>query len=178
MAAAAAIIICGSMTAAAQTAADTYTADLLKVGDEAPGFVIENGDTLAGTPLSHFRGRYVVLDFWASWCGDCRREIPAMKALYDEYASDKVVFIGVSVDEKPEAWRKCIGDNGMRWIHHSELKPWKSTRIAADYRVKWIPTVYIVGPDGRIALATIKTEELREFLGGISARQNTAPAEK
>ncbi len=144
-----------------------YTVGLLKVGDEAPDFVIENGDTLAGMHLKDFRGRYVVLDFWASWCGDCRREIPAVKALHKRFASDGVVFIGVSVDQKKEAWMKCVRDNGMEWVHHSELKPWKATGISADYNIKWIPTMYVVDPKGRIALATIKTEEVEKYLSSV-----------
>lgn len=147
-----------------------YTEGLLKPGELAPDFIIANGDTLAGKPLSSFRGRYVVLDFWASWCRDCRKDIPAVKALHKKYASDDIVFIGVSFDTDKETWMKCVRDNGMNWIHHSELKPWKSTGISADYHIKWIPTMYLLDKEGRILFSTIHAEEMERAVMRVLER--------
>lgn len=137
-----------------------YTAGLLPVGTEAPDFVIANGDSLVGVSLSSFRGHYVVLDFWASWCRDCRKDIPAVKELYNRYAPYGVDFIGVSFDNNMEAWRKCISDNYMNWIHHSELKPWKQTGISTDYGIKWLPTMYLIDKEGKVMFSTIHVNEM------------------
>lgn len=146
-----------------------YTADLLKIGEIAPDFVIANGDTLTGKSLSSFRGSFVVLDFWASWCRDCRRDIPVVKELYNRFAPYGVKFIGVSFDSNREAWDKCIKDNDMNWIHHSELKPWKQTGISEDYHIKWIPTMYLVDKEGKVMFATIHANEMETVLSLIMA---------
>lgn len=150
-----------------ETDGQQYTAGLLPVGTEAPDFVIANGDTLVGKTLSSFRGHYIVLDFWASWCRDCRKDIPAMTELYKRYAPYGVEFIGVSFDNDKDAWRKCIADNGMSWIHHSELKPWKQTGISADYNIKWIPTMYLIDKEGKVKFHTIHVDEMELALFDI-----------
>lgn len=148
-----------------------YTAELLKAGELAPDFVIANGDTLTGNSLSSFRGNYVVLDFWASWCRDCRKDIHVVKELYNRFAPYGVKFIGVSFDNNREVWNKCIKDNDMNWIHHSELKPWKQTGISEDYHIKWIPTMYLVDKDGKVMFATIHSNEMNTILSMIISGQ-------
>jgi len=141
-----------------------YASDLIKNGESAPDFVIANGDTLTGKSLKSFRGKFVVLDFWASWCPDCRKDIPAMKELYNRYSTKGVVFVGVSFDKDKKAWKKCIRENGMQWIHHSELKPWKETVISNDYRIKWLPTMYLIDQKGNVVLGTVSIEKMRKAL--------------
>lgn len=144
-----------------------YTSGLLASGTEAPDFVIANGTSAVGESLSSFRGHYVVLEFWASWCPDCRREIPVMKSLYERYSARDVCFIGVSFDKDKDTWLKCINDNKMNWIHHSELKPWKETSISGQYNIKWIPTVYILDKKGVVVFATIHVEDIATELEKI-----------
>lgn len=143
-----------------------YGAQLLKAGSVAPEFRLKgpDGKELA---LSDFRGKYVVLDFWASWCGDCRRDIPNIKALYEKYSPKGVEFVGVSFDDNAERWQNAIKEFGLKYHQVSELKKWKTTDIYASYGIKWIPTIYIIGPDGKVKLATVLSERAEQFLHNL-----------
>lgn len=146
-----------------------YAADLLRPGTEAPDFVVANaGADYDGTSLSSLRGKYVVLDFWASWCPDCRKDIKKIRWMNHYFASDSIVFIGMSFDKTEEAWRKCVADSAMTWMQHREEKPWKETQVAKDYHVNWIPTIYLIGPDGRVKLGTVVANKLRRTLETIA----------
>ena len=143
-----------------------YGAQLLKAGSVAPEFRLKgpDGKELA---LSDFRGKYVVLDFWASWCGDCRRDIPNIKALYEKYSPKGVEFVGVSFDDNAERWQNAIKEFALKYHQVSELKKWKTTDIYAAYGIKWIPTIYIIGPDGKVKLATVLSERAEQFLHNL-----------
>lgn len=143
-----------------------YGAQLLKAGSVAPEFRLKgpDGKELA---LSDFKGKYVVLDFWASWCGDCRRDIPNIKALYEKYSPKGVEFVGVSFDDNAERWQNAIKEFGLKYHQVSELKKWKTTDIYAAYGIKWIPTIYIIGPDGKVKLATVLSERAEQFLHNL-----------
>ena len=143
-----------------------YGAQLLKAGSVAPEFRLKgpDGKELA---LSDFRGKYVVLDFWASWCGDCRRDIPNIKALYEKYSPKGVEFVGVSFDDNAERWQNAIKEFGLKYHQVSELKKWKTTDIYAAYGIKWIPTIYIISPDGKVKLATVLSERAEQFLHNL-----------
>ena len=148
---------------------EKYAADLLRPGVEAPDFVVANaGADYDGTSLSSLRGKYVVLDFWASWCPDCRKDIKKIRWMNRHFASDSIVFIGMSFDKTEEAWRKCVADSAMTWMQHREQKPWKETQVAKDYHVNWIPTIYLIGPDGRVKLGTVVANKLRRTLETIA----------
>ena len=143
-----------------------YGAQLLKAGSVAPEFRLKgpDGKELA---LSDLRGKYVVLDFWASWCGDCRRDIPNIKAMYENYSKKGVEFVGVSFDDNAERWQNAIKEFGLKYHQVSELKKWKTTDIYAAYGIKWIPTIYIIGPDGKVKLATVLSERAEQFLHNL-----------
>lgn len=145
-----------------------WTKDLLSVGAQAPDFILANGESHAGEPLSSFRGSYVVIDFWASYCIDCRRDLPEFKAVQAEYDSKEIVFIGVSFDRSEEAWRNYLKENGMTWVQHWETTPWKESPIAAGYHLKWIPTIYVLDPEGKVAFTTIHASELSAFLATLT----------
>lgn len=165
----AALLLCIAASVMAQSADDErrYLSTLLKPGTVAPDFAFENTDSAAGLRLSSLRGRYVVLDFWASWCPDCRRDIPEVKKLVERFASDSIVFVGVSFDKDKDVWQKCVRDSAMTWLQHSELLPWKETRTSKDYSISWIPTIYIIDPDGRVAMAALKAERLSPALRSL-----------
>ena len=138
--------------------------ELLKKGDFAPDFTV--GGKVG--KISNLKGKYVVIDFWASWCPDCRKETPKMKELYENYASDRVVFVGVSFDKTAEALEKYLSENEVKWVQTCEYKPWKETKISKDYHIKWIPTMYVINPDGKVELATVMIEKLEKILKKIS----------
>lgn len=156
------------MDAKEGTNTDDYDSTLLQPGDVAADFTIVNDQYPQGLALSGLRGKTVVLEFWASWCPDCRKITPTMVELHKEYASDSLVFIGVSFDTDKDTWQKYVKENGMDWIQYSELKKWKKdTSIDAAYKVKWIPTMYIIGKDGKIVLGTVDENKLKKALEAL-----------
>lgn len=143
---------------AAQDADSLYAKGLLQPGTEAPDFTLASPDGSRHS-LSSLRGSYVVLDFWASWCPDCRKDIPEMKRLHAEYG-DMIKFVSVSFDDKKDNWTRCIADNGITWLNLSELKCMRDSDVARLYNVKWIPSMHIIDRQGRIILSTVMIEKL------------------
>ncbi|MBQ7717129.1 MAG: TlpA family protein disulfide reductase, partial [Prevotella sp.] len=116
----------------------------VEAGAEAPNFTLptENGSTLS---LSDYKGKYVLIDFWASWCGPCRASFPAIAKLHDQYAG-KLTIIGVSLDRGEAAWRKALDEEKCTWS-----QAWDQKGVAAKtYAVSAIPLLVLVGPDGKI----------------------------
>ncbi len=145
-----------------------YAKELLKPGVAAPDFEFVLNDSVTKTQLSKLRGHYVVLDFWASWCPDCRHDIAQVKALHDDYYKRGVAFVGVSFDTSKEAWQNCIKKFGMNWPHYSELKKWKKeTQIDRDYHLDWIPTYYIIDPDGKVMMGTVVLDKVAVVLNKL-----------
>lgn len=142
-----------------------YAQKLLKPGTTAPDFILPmpNGYRVQ---LAEFKGKYVLLDFWASWCPDCRKDIPAVKAMHEKYGKN-VVFIGVSFDTDRDRWAKCVADNGMTWRQVSELKRMREAKIAQTYGVQWIPSMTLVGPDGKVVLSTVVLERMEKALENL-----------
>lgn len=118
--------------------------------------------------LSEFvgKGKYVLIDFWASWCGPCRREMPNVKALYEKYKNKGFDIVGLSLDNDEKAWKTAIEKMGITWNHLSDLKGWQS-KAASTYGVNSIPAMLLVGPDGKIVGGGMSTEELDKKLGEL-----------
>ncbi len=105
--------------------------------------------------LSDLRGKVVLIDFWASWCGPCRRENPKVVALYDKYKDQGFEVFGVSLDGDKKRWLAAIEKDNLTWTHVSDLKKWKSG-AAADYGVRSIPTTILIDQEGRILAKNLK----------------------
>lgn len=132
----------------------TYGKDLLAVGTIAPDFTLKDIDG-KDVSLSNFRGKQVVLHFWASWCPDCRAEVPEIKAAQAAADPSKVVFVSVSFDRKVEAFEAYVRDNALGGVQLFDALGKKESAIGSTYHVQWIPATYLIGPDGRIQLATV-----------------------
>ena len=135
--------------ATAQDLDEKYATDLLKAGTEAPDMRVGTGKDGKAVRLSDLKGKYVLINFWASWCPDCRRETPALQRLWQKYGEKGLQIAGISYDTNREAWQKYIADNKMVWWQYSELKKWKKeTESDRLYHINWIPTLYLIAPDG------------------------------
>jgi len=161
MMAAAALLVTGVQHVAAEDLDSLYAKDMLHVGMKAPDFMI---DSLSNTTLAKMQGRFVVLHFWASWCPDCRKDTPLYNQLYEEFASDSVVFINISFDTDREAWQKYVRESDMGGLQLSELKKMKESATAQAYQVKWIPAYYVLNTEGKVILATVEVEKLQRRL--------------
>ena len=141
----------------------------LKEGAEAPDITgrTPEGKELA---LSDFKGKYVFIDFWASWCAPCRREFPHLKDVlaYSE-KSDNLVVLSYSIDNKENDWLACINKNGLthkNWIHISTLKGWNSEAIKL-FNVKGVPYTALIDPDGNVVEFKLRGEEMVKKLKNI-----------
>ena len=145
-----------------------YAADLLKPGSTAPEFKMKTIDGKSFR-LSHLRGRYVVLDFWASWCPDCRKDMPAMQRIYDRFTVKGVEFVGVSFDTDTEKWRKAVDTYHIDYTQVSELKKMRDTDIATKYGIRWIPSMYLINPEGKVVIGTVLSDKLERALYEVTA---------
>lgn len=134
----------------------------LAVGSIAPDIKMKdpNGNEQS---LSSLRGKVVLVDFWASWCGPCRKENPNNVILYKEFKSKGLEIFGVSLDKNKEAWTEAIMQDNLTWIHVSDLKYWSSD-AAALYKVESIPATFLLDKEGKIVAKNIRGEELYAFV--------------
>ena len=137
------------------------------IGQKFTDFTLPAPD---GTPvkLSDIiaKNKYTLIDFWASWCGPCRREMPNVVAAYKEYNKKGFGIVGVSLDSDAEAWKKAIKDMGMTWNHMSDVKGWQCEG-AALYGVNSIPATVLVAQDGTIIARDLRGEAIKEKLSEL-----------
>jgi thiol-disulfide isomerase/thioredoxin len=133
------------------------------VGVEMPDFA-QNGVDDKPITLKSLRGKVVLIDFWASWCGPCRRENPNVVATYNKYKEKGFEILSVSLDSDKERWLGAIQQDGLLWKNHvCDLRGWKN-EVAGQYGVSSIPQTLLIDKEGKLIARNLRGEQLGEAL--------------
>jgi peroxiredoxin len=135
------------------------------VGKQAPDLALPSVD---GKPvsISSFRGKYLLVDFWASWCGPCRQENPNLVRAYNEFKDKNFTILGISLDKEREPWLKAIKDDKLTWTHISDLAFWNSKAVEL-FKFDGIPYNILVDPQGKVIAERLRGEDLENKLKEI-----------
>ena len=160
------LLVCTGLSA--QTAQEEdldlqYATELLKTGAEAPDFTLND---IYGTPvsLSSLKGRRVVLVFWASWCPDCRAEVPVLKEMSGSADPSKVAFVSVSFDREFDRFKSFAEEKELPGIQLFDPEGMKNSTIGAAYHVKWIPSLYLIDAEGKVEFGTVMAGKIAAAL--------------
>lgn len=151
--------------------------DKMQIGTKAPDLAFESPE---GKPIKLSevaKGRVVLLDFWASWCGPCRRSSPSLVALYDKYKDKKFkgakngfTIVSVSLDKDKEAWVKAIADDHYSWPYHmSDYGAWNS-KAAEIYGIQFIPQAFLISADGKIIGKYMLADQANSDIGKLAGK--------
>jgi peroxiredoxin len=150
---------------AAQIEAQAASLRTFAIGSEAPLFAgpTPEGETIS---LESLRGKVVLIDFWASWCGPCRRENPNVVKMYEKYKDQGFEILAVSLDKTKDRWVKAIADDNLTWLHISDLKGWQS-EYSRLYGVSSIPQTVLLDQEGKILARNLRGAELEQKVGEV-----------
>jgi len=116
--------------------------------------------------LSDFKGKYVLVDFWASWCGPCRKENPNLVEVYQKYHSKSFDIIGISLDDNRKSWLDAIKQDKLSWPQLSDLKSFDNA-VARQFSIHAVPSNFPLNPDGIVIEKNLKGKELNNVLGKL-----------
>lgn len=135
---------------------------VIAAGHKAPDFILRD---INGKPvkLSDYKGKYILLDFWASWCAPCRHEHPLMIELYKKYGADKLTFLSVSMDASSASWKQAVKTDGLVWTQLNDAESMNG-RVADVYGIKALPFNCIIDPNGQIIATKLRGEDLSGFI--------------
>ncbi|WP_153797143.1 TlpA family protein disulfide reductase [Foetidibacter luteolus] len=130
-----------------------------KVGTVAPDIELPNAKGVA-TKLSSLKGKVVLIDFWASWCGPCRRSVPGLKTIYKKYKDKGFEIYGVSLDSDSNDWKRAIFDDGVKWLQVLDLKG----DTAGKWDVNYIPNTFLIDKEGKLVAINANHDALDQLL--------------
>lgn len=142
-----------------------YAAEMLVPGTPIPELKLSDidGKTVS---ISDFRGRKVVLVFWASWCPDCRAEVPLLKDMQASADPSKVAFVSVSFDRTFDAFKSYVQENDLGGVQLFDKSGKKDSSVGSAFHVKWIPALYLIDEEGKVILGTVVAEKVAKALKG------------
>ncbi|RYD75643.1 MAG: TlpA family protein disulfide reductase, partial [Sphingobacteriales bacterium] len=116
--------------------------------------------------LSSFKGKYVLVDFWASWCGPCRQENPNVVATYHKFKDKNFTVFGVSLDKAKDKWLEAVKADNLNWLHVSDLQGWQNA-VAQQYGITSIPQNFLLDPQGKVVAKNLRGPALEAKLASI-----------
>lgn len=140
-----------------------YAVEMLSPGAVVPEFQLNDieGKSFG---ISDFKGRKVVLLFWASWCPDCRAEVPQIKAMQAAADPSKVAFVSISFDRTFDAFKTYVSENYLGGVQLFDPSGKKESAICAAYHVKWIPSLYLIDEEGKVVMGTVVAEKVAKAI--------------
>ena len=138
----------------------------VQIGQTAPDFLL-NSIEGKSVRLSQFKGKYVLLDFWASWCIPCRLENPNLVKVYKEFKNRNFEILSISLDDNDQPWRKAVQEDRLTWTHLREVKNFEGQTVKT-YQIQSIPSSFVIDPSGKIIAKNLLGENLGIFLRSIS----------
>lgn len=160
------------LSANAQPASDAdskYATEMLKKDAVVSDFKLTtlDGKTLK---LSKFlKGKYTLIDFWASWCGDCRADMPNLKRIRKEFVPCGLQLLGVSFDTDKQAWQNAVSKYSLDYTQVSELVKMRESAVAKAFGIQWIPSLVLVNPEGKVVLSTVLSDKMERTLTELFA---------
>jgi thiol-disulfide isomerase/thioredoxin len=139
--------------------------EIVSVGKIAPAIEYKDA-TGKAVSLANFKGKYLLLDFWASWCGPCRAENPNVVKMYQKYKSKGFEILSISLDQDENAWKEAIKKDGLIWNHVSDLNYSQQT-LATNYNVQAIPKTFLLDKDGKIIAKNLRGKALEDKLAEL-----------